>query len=891
MSADLSTESRFYREKVEAPLKILGFHMIGDTILHYKILEKLGEGGMGVVYKAEDTKLKREVAIKFLPHNISADDDDRKRFQIEAQAAASLNHPNIAQIYAIEETTNTRGESEIFLVMEYIDGQELKKKIKEEPVTAEEAIEIASQITEGLEAAHKKGIIHRDIKSANIMITKDGNVKIMDFGLAKISDRSQITRDGSTVGTIAYMSPEQATGKDIDNRTDIWAFGVVLYELLTGHQPFAAQYEQAVIYSIINEPPTPITNYKENCPSSLVQIVEKCLAKNRDERYQKISDVKKDILVSQTDTDFGFRTKTLRIKKPGTKGFSTKKILTVAVSIVVIIGLEFLLPEVWQKIKDIAGWNSAPPEQHLVVLPLMNIGGDAGKQAFCEGLMETLSSNITQIEQFRNSLWVVPANEVIQDNIKSASEAFKKYGVNLAVTGSVQFIGNLLKLNLNLVDAKNLRQLNSSVIDVNSKEISSIDNRAVIKLLEMLHIELEPQLKNVLEAGKTTDPDAYEYYVRGIGNLLQYQNSSNIEEAIRLLNLAIQSDSNYALAYAGLGEAYWRYYDLSKNFSLVKFAQISADKGYALDSTLASTNVTLGMIYKGTGKYEDAVIHFKKALIREPSDAAAYRGLANAYQSMNRVADAEATYKQAIKLKPDYWAGYNDLGVFYYFQGRYDDAIKPFKEVIKYAPNNFIGYRNVGSMYYFLGKLSDAQAMFEKSIKVQPNYGAYSNLGTIYYKLGNFDKAAQMYQNALDINNNDYLMWSNLAAAQHFMQGKNKESQISYRKAIDLAEQQSKVNPKDPDVISNLAAFYGDIDDSSKAFGLLNKALEIAPDNSDVLFRAASINEHFKNRVKALYWIKKTLASGYSRSDIEDEPELKQLVADQRYKQIISELK
>jgi serine/threonine protein kinase/Tfp pilus assembly protein PilF len=865
--------------------------MIGETILHYKILEKLGEGGMGVVYKAEDTKLRREVAIKFLPHNISADDDDRKRFQIEAQAAASLNHPNIAQIYAIEETTNSRGEFEIFMVMEYIEGDELKKKIKEGPISADEAIEIASQIADGLEAAQKKGIIHRDIKSANIMITKDGNVKIMDFGLAKISDRSQITRDGSTVGTIAYMSPEQAVGKDIDNRTDIWAFGIVFYELLTGHQPFAADYEQAVIYSIINEPPVPITNYKEDCPSSLIKIVEKCLAKNRDERYQKISDVKKDILVSQTDTDFGFRTKTLRIKKLGAKRFNAKKILMVAASIVVIIGLSFLLPEVWQKIKDIAGWNSAPPEQHLVVLPLLNIGGDAGKQAFCEGLMETLSSKITQSEQFKNTLWVVPASQVIQDNIKSPGEAFTKYGVNLAVTGSVQFSGNLLSLNLNLIDAKDLRQINSSIINVNKKDISSIDNKAVIRLLEMLHVEIEPQLNDVLEEGKTDDPAAYEYYVQGIGKLLQYQNSSNLEEAIRLLQLAIKSDSNYALAYAGLGQAYWRYYELTKNLSLVKFAQISADKGYMLDSTLASTNATLGMIYKGTGKYEDAVVHFNKALASQPSDAEAYRGLADAYQSLNREAKAEATYKQAIKLKPDYWAGYNDLGKFYLGLGQYDKAAEQFKEVIKCTPNNYRGYSNVGAVYYYMGKLSDARDMFENSLKVQPSNDAYSNLGTIYYKLGNFDKAAQMYKDALNINNNDYLMWANLAAAQYFIQGKNKESQESYKKAIDLAEQQSKINPKDPVVISNIAAYYGDINDSTKAFKLLNKALEIAPDNSDVFFRAASLNEHFNNRVKALYWIKKTLASGYSRSDIEDEPELKQLVADQRYKQIISELK
>ena len=723
------------------------------------------------------------------------------------------------------------------------------------------------------------------------MITNDGNAKIMDFGLAKSSDRSQITKDGSTVGTIAYMSPEQATGEDIDNRADIWAFGVVLYELLTGHQPFAAQYEQAIIYSILNEPPTPIERYNKHCPPPLVKIVNKCLTKNRDERYQNISEVITDLQFSETDTDYGFKTKTVKIKKQGSKKSHVKKILAIGAALILIIVLSFLLPDGWEKIKEIAGWSSAPQEQHLVILPLTNIGGDASRKAFCEGLLETLSSNITQIEHFRSSLWVVPASEVIQNNIKSASEAYKRYGVNLAVTGSVQFVGNILKLNLNLVDAKNLRQLNSSIIDVNIKDISSIDNKAVIKLLEMLHIEMEPQLKDVLEAGKTTDPDAYENYVQGIGKLQQYQNSGNLDEAIRLLKLAIQNDSTYALAYAGLGEAYWRNYEMTKNSSLVNLAEKAANKGFLLDSSLASTNVTLGMINNGTGKYENAVFHFKKALASEPLDAAAYRGLAKAYQALNKDSEAETTYKQAIKLKPDYWTGYNDLGVYYYSHGKFNDAVEQFKQVIKYTPQNYRGYLNLGAMYYSLGKLSDAKDMFDKSIKIQPTYFGYSNLGVLTYKGGNFDKAAQLFEEALKINDNDYLMWANFAAALYWTSGKSKESIENYKKAIVLAEKQLKINPNDANVISDIAAYYGDINDSTKAFEMLNKSLKIAPNNSDVLYRAATINEHFNNREKALYWIRKALESGYSRSEIEQEPELKKLVSDNRYKQLVAQLK
>ncbi|MCG8607629.1 serine/threonine protein kinase, partial [bacterium] len=266
--------------------------MIGKKILHYKILEKLGEGGMGVVYKAEDTKLKRDVAIKFLPRQIATSDEERKRFKIEAQAAAALNHPNIATIHAIEEA-----DDEMFIVMEYIEGRELKDIVGAQnfvPLPVKTVLDYATQIVSGLQAAHEKDVTHRDIKSANIMVTEDGQVKIMDFGLAKVRGGAQVTKVGTTLGTAAYMSPEQARGEDADNHTDIWSFGVVLYEMLTGQLPFRGDYEQAVIYSILNEDPEPIA---AGIPVELETIVNKCLAKEPEERYQHMGE---KILVSLT---------------------------------------------------------------------------------------------------------------------------------------------------------------------------------------------------------------------------------------------------------------------------------------------------------------------------------------------------------------------------------------------------------------------------------------------------------------------------------------------------------------------------------------------------------------------------------------------------------------
>ena len=260
--------------------------MIGKKILHYKIIEKLGEGGMGVVYLAEDTKLKRQVAIKFLPNHIAANSDERKRFEIEAQAAAALNHPNIATIHAIE-----KDDDNLFLVMEYITGKHLKDHIKSQPLNVEEAIKIATQIASGLQAAHKKAIVHRDIKSANIMTDEDGNIKIMDFGLAKFGGSVQLTQVGTTLGTAAYMSSEQAKGEEVDHRSDIWSFGVVFYEMLTGTLPFKGDYEQAVVFNILNEEP----EYSEQIPENIKLVLQKAMTKNQDERYQNISDILKDL--------------------------------------------------------------------------------------------------------------------------------------------------------------------------------------------------------------------------------------------------------------------------------------------------------------------------------------------------------------------------------------------------------------------------------------------------------------------------------------------------------------------------------------------------------------------------------------------------------------------
>ena len=862
--------------------------MTGKTVLHYKIIEELGRGGMGVVYLAEDTKLDRRVAIKFLPAEVAQNNEERARFVVEAKAAASLNHANISTIHAIEES-----DGELFIVMEYIEGQELKNIVGSYHDTPglpiDQVIQYAMQVATGLQAAHAMGIIHRDIKSSNIMITTGGQVKIMDFGLAKVGAGSQLTKEYTTVGTAGYMSPERVKGEKVDQRSDIWAFGVVLYELLTDKLPFSGEYEQAVMYCIVNENPVPVSQVREDTPLFLAETVNKCLIKDPDQRYQTITEVLTDLKSREdrTASDPTISTEAEIPKShPGIRLNRRMTFLVAAIFILLILS-GFFMTSGSHLLKNLFHPGTALPEQHLLVLPLTNIGGDANRQVFCDGLMETLTSKLTQLEQFHGSLWVIPASEVRGNHVQSASEANRAFGVNLVVTGSLQQMNNLLRLTLNLVDAKNLRQLKSTVIDVKKSNLSALQDESVSNLLAMLNLELNPEAENVLQAGGTTVPGAYEFYLQARGYLLRFEKTENIDAAIDLFKRAIALDSVYALAYAGLGEAYWLKYEALRDIKFVDQATAACEHAYKLNNQLAPVNITLGLIHSGTGRYQEAVQNFNQALEVDPTNADAYRGMARAYEAQKLLEKAEATYKRAIELKPDYWAGYNELGSFYYRHERYKEAAAQFRQVVALTPDNYRGYNNLGAIYYLLERWPDAREMFEKSLSLHNSYNVASNLGTLYFIEGKYSEAARMYEAALKLNNKDQLIWGNLASAYYWAAGERQKSQKFYRKAIELAEEQRNVNPRDSELLSQLAGYYAMIGDRTKALACLDQSLQISPDDAQIMFHTGTTYEQLGEREQAIDWIVKAIENGYSKSEIEHQPELRKLLADARLKELL----
>ena len=721
------------------------------------------------------------------------------------------------------------------------------------------------------------------------MLTRDGHVKIMDFGLAKVQGSMQLTQVGTTIGTLAYMPPEQAMGEPLDERADIWSFGVVLYELLSGHLPFEGPYEQAIIYSVLNENPAPLSGEMTNVPPMLEAIVNKCLKKNAAERYSSVEEILNDLSKWEQDSvsDKTLSSSTdLRSAKTGIEIASKWAKPFFAFSISILILVIFLFGGI-KTIKEQFGFSYVPPVQHLLVIPFTNIGGDSQLQAFCDGLVETLTSKLTQLEQYHGSLWVVPASEARSSNIQTPAEAFKTFGANLTVTGSLQFLNDLFRLTLNLVDAERLRQLNSIVIDIPKSDISALQDQSVIKLAHMLNLELNQQSRQSIQRGTTTVPGAYEFYLQGRGYLQRYENENNMNSAIRLFQHAIELDSKYALAYAGLGEAFWRKYDITKDVSWVDSASKACNKAYSLNQDLAPISITLGMIHAGTGFYAKAVDDFTRALAIEPGNADALRGLAKAYESLNRLDESESTYKRAIQMKADYWGGYNDLGVYYYKHGRYEEAISQFHQVTELTPDNYRGYNNLGGIYYLLKRWSDARSMFERSIELKKTSSAASNLATLYYIEGQYSNSVRMYEIALDFNPHDYLVWGNLASAYYWAEESNEKVTQTYLHAIELAEERQKVNSKDPIVLSHLSGYYSMVGESEKAVTFMEQALNLAPEDVRVVYGAATVYEQLGNREVALYWIEQALKKGYSRLEIEHQPELKKLCQDSRFQLLV----
>ena len=634
--------------------------MIGKTISHYKILSKLGEGGMGVVYKAEDTKLKRAVALKFLPSELTRDAEAKARFIQEAQAACALDHPDICTIYEIGET----GDGQLFIAMTLYEGETLKQKIERGPLATEGAVGIAVRVARGLGRAHEAGIVHRDIKPANIMITNRGEVKILDFGLAKLGGQAKLTRTGSTLGTAAYMSPEQARGEDVDHRTDIWSLGVVLYEMLTGKLPFKGEHEAAVLYSIVHEKPEALSNVS----APLSSLISKVLQKDRALRYQTTSEFISDLE---------------RLAAP-----------------------HMQLPRY---------------EKSIAVLPFENLSPDPDQEYFSDGLTEEVISDLSNVTALR----VISRRSALtfKGTKKKVPEIAGELGVQYVLEGSVRKAGNSLRITAQLIDAANDAHLWAEKYSGTLDDIFDVQEKVSRSIVAALKLKLTPEESQKIAERPFDNVAAYQCYLRANVEIWRFTESS-LDSALVHLQQGLDMLGANALLYSAMASAYFQLANIGAGQEdCIAKAEEYAQRALALDPDSPQAHFVMGVIAGAfRGDVHEWIRRLKTALAINPNFVDALRFLAGPYIiSIGKLAAAEPLLQRMKQIDPlDPW-NHVLLGLFLCYDGQYAASLDPFRRYYEADQDNPVAQFFYVTALVLEKKLDEALAIIDRGAKAAPD--------------------------------------------------------------------------------------------------------------------------------------------------------------------------
>ncbi len=840
---------------------------------------------MGVVYRARDTHLDRPVAIKVLSSEAVADSERKRRFVQEARTASALNHPNIIHIYDIDQSDGID-----FMAMELVHGKTLDA-LGHEGLPLAAALEYASQIAGALARAHGAGIVHRDLKPANIMVTTDGLVKVLDFGLAKLTDPQPGSGDatltetvlprtepGVVFGTVQYMSPEQAEGKSVDGRSDIFSFGTVLYEMVTGRRPFQGDSKLAVLSAILSRDPIPLGEIQARLPPGVAQILERCLHKEPERRFQNMGEVK--AALDEVRETLRVPSTASRLGRPAaarTRLMGRRRWLWGGAAAVLLLAAA---PLAWR------GFRGGNPGRLVAVLPFQSSAAGPDGQAFAEGLVESLGRKLCWLNQFQPAQRILPPGDVRGDAALGPAEARKKLGADVVLTGTIQHAGANVRWTLSLVDAGTGQERKRMEMDLPLRDTAGVQQGLVKKAAKILDLRLTSKAEEVLAMGDTKVPEAYDAYLRANGYLRHSDRAADLDRAIGLFQAALGKDPSYGRAYAGLGAAFWAKSSLTQDKQWADQALDSCLRALDLKADLAEVHLALGRIYSGTGRPQDALEQFRKALQLDPLSIAAHTSLGEAYEAMGQLSDSEGAYLALVKLWPQYIVPYSHLGAFYVRQGRYKDAEPVFRKFIELAPENSSGYQNLGAVYHLLGRADDAAAMMKKSLSIKPSALGYANLGTLYFFQGNYSDAVPLMEKATEMEPGNYVYMGNLGDAYRWAPGYQDRAPEAYRQAIQLAEQELTLNPQNADLRSSLAGYYAKLPDHAEALAEIARARRLAPMNPQVLFKAALVYEIAGRREQALGALDLALQSGYSMDEARQEPELAALRKDPRYQRL-----
>lgn len=799
------------------------------NVAKYRILEKLGEGGMGEVYLAEDPLLGRTVAIKVLSRRGREADHAEARFLREAQTASSCNHPNIASIYELGQT-----EDASYIVMEYVQGHNLRADVGEQVLPPDSILDIAIQVCSALEAAHNRGVIHRDIKPENILISQSGHVKLVDFGLAKRVPQRQVpgtstlienlTQTGVLIGTPAYMSPEQIKGEEPDVGADIFSFGIVLYEMITGKLPFPGESALEIAASILRDRALRIESGSSKTIRQLGAIVDRCLEKDRNNRYATISEVKKHLIEIQ-------------------KGQAPDPLV--------------LRSQAKSSDKDVT---------IILVSPFQWIGAPGKSDFIPLVITRALITDLTRIPGV--SVLSGPAG-------KEAMQTARELGAGILLEGEIVEADEKIAVMARLTNVATAQVLWGGQHRSDASDLFAIQDTVCQHVSDALQITLTSEVRTQIARPATSNVDAFHHYAEGKTLMERHDKSENLTSAIHLFEEALNLDPKFALAYAGLGEAYCQKYHKEGDPAYMKRAVEACDNALILDPSQAQVHISLGILYYNTGKIDRALEELLRAVEIQPASDEAHQWIGRCYLFNNDREGAVASFQKAISIRP-FWEHYVLLGKCLANFGEYKEAIEQYRQVIFLQPDNYHGYINLGAMYYMLGEYSEAATIFKRAIEIYPSHEAMSNLGAAYFYLEDYANAIEMFLQAVRLNPNDDIYHRNLGDAYQGA-GMNEEANNEYAIACRLIEQALRIASTDANLIGRLAICQAKCGLFAEAAANIQRAGELSPQDATILYYRSVALALSGNSKDAAGILQQALEQGYSRAEAERDPDLDSL--------------
>jgi serine/threonine protein kinase/tetratricopeptide (TPR) repeat protein len=861
---------------------LFDFKRIGDpnpdalpegTLLlgRFEILRHRGSGGMGDVYEARDLLLgPARIALKTIRPSIAQNPAILARFKEEVKLARQVNGPNICRIYELYvPPPEAACPCAAFLTMEFLDGVTLADRLAAEgPVAPKPALEIAAQLCAALQAIHQAGVVHRDLKPNNVMLLQRNgaeHVVVMDFGLARTASPDSASRDapnadtgitipGAIMGTPAYMAPEQFEAGEITPATDIYALGVVLYQLVTGQQPFAAPTPFAAAVRRGRRPDSP-SSLRKGVPPVWDHVICKCIEFDPKNRYQSSDDVDRALRLPSL---------ILRIRQRPVASAAA------ALGTAALLSSSLLIPAIGDRARGILFSSRI---KHIAVLPFDEAGASPETEALGDGLEDSLSGKLANSYASDQSLWVVPASEVRQRNVRNPSAALREFGATIVVQGRFERKSATNHLKLTLIDSEKTREIGYIDEESEASDLSSLQDKAVTRLGRLMNVSTS----ETAERGdnEPSNQAAYEDYLTGLGYYERYDLPGHIDLAIQALERSVAKDANYAPAYAALAQAYGMQFQEHSDPSLLQRAEHYARKAVELDNRSSTTYVALGQVDELTSDRE-AIEDFERAASLDPRSPEAAKGLARSFQHAGRYPDAETAYAKSVALRPDDWKGYNELGNFYEETGRPRDAIGQYTKALRLAPDNSWVYTNLGITYMDFDdarSLQQAEALLKKSFAIAPTDIALENLGVLYMMKRQFSDSLNASNAAIQMDGKRYVTWCNLALAYEWTNDR-RAALAARARAIDLAQTALLSRPKDYNAAAMLAALYAKAGSKKLAWEQIHKASEAISLDRDACSHIASAYALLGERHRATTYLNQAVALGLNKAQLGVYPEL-----------------